>query len=569
MRKIKLYTILSSLLVLLVASSCSVEPDYYSQTVPETFYESQDNVWQRFNRPFTHWRWYVADASERWCMQELGTDEVCQPTRGSDWYDGGQYLRWHYHEYSTEMSNIYNGFYGFAMGVALAWDALEDIDQFVDFEAMGFPEGTKESMLMQQQTLAASFYLDGLDFFGGVPLYLSTREELKGRATAEETFHFIDSLLTTALPKLPKKTELGAKETGTISQATAAALKAKLYFGAKQYIGKDMFADCAQICRDIIGGVYGAYQLEEDWTNVFGFNNDTSTEIIWTCPSDFSGLQTNGGFYDRWFHYNSRVYLGDIDQNGNNGLALIPTLDPKGNPYPYRLGGIYSRFHDKDIRKQPYVYEGNGKYRGIFMVGEQTNPITGKSATGSREYSGQLLNLVDQIAHFKKVGTEYASVDELPSNILTAEENSGVRLIKRSPIPNLDDRTLRFNPDVPIIRLAEMYYMLAECEFRAGNKGEAAKLFNTVRKRYFEGADPDPVTEANLEKYRILDEWQFEFLGEGRRRTDLIRWDAYVTEDWWDHKATNNPEINRFPIPQRIISANNLIEQNPGYGSNH
>ena len=38
----------------------------------------------------------------------------------------------------------------------------------------------------------------------------------------------------------------------------------------------------------------------------------------------------------------------------------------------------------------------------------------------------------------------------------------------------------------------------------------------------------------------MLKEWMQEFLREARRRTDLIRWDAYVTEDWWDHKATND-----------------------------
>lgn len=41
---------------LVAASSCDVEPEFYSQVVPETFYTSQDAVWQRFNRPFTHWR---------------------------------------------------------------------------------------------------------------------------------------------------------------------------------------------------------------------------------------------------------------------------------------------------------------------------------------------------------------------------------------------------------------------------------------------------------------------------------------------------------------------------------
>ena len=93
------------------------------------------------------------------------------------------------------------------MGVALAWDALEDLEN-VDFDALGFEEGTRESMLNQQRTLAASFYLDGLDFFGGVPLYTTTQSEVKGRSTDVETFNFIDSLLKIAVPNLPIKEEL-------------------------------------------------------------------------------------------------------------------------------------------------------------------------------------------------------------------------------------------------------------------------------------------------------------------------------------------------------------------------
>ena len=67
--------------------------------------------------------------------------------------------------------------------------------------------------------------------------------------------------------------------------------------------------------------------------------------------------------------------------------------------------------------------------------------------------------------------------------------------------------------------------MLAECKYRSGYKKEAANLFNEVRKRNFENeVDPDPVTETNIDKYRILDEWMVEFLREQRRRTDLRRW---------------------------------------------
>jgi ragB/susD domain-containing protein len=70
---------------------------------------------------------------------------------------------------------------------------------------------------------------------------------------------------------------------------------------------------------------------------------------------------------------------------------------------------------------------------------------------------------------------------------------------------------------------------------------------------------------ANLDKYRMLKEWLMEFLREGRRRTDLVRWNAYVTEDWWDHKATNNKAYNRYPIHYSNLNANSLLEQNPGY----
>jgi len=66
----------------------------------------------------------------------------------------------------------------------------------------------------------------------------------------------------------------------------------------------------------------------------------------------------------------------------------------------------------------------------------------------------------------------------------------------------------------------------------------------------------------------MLDEWMMEFVGEGRRRTDLVRWDAYVTEDWWDHKATNNKDLNRFPIHYSVLEANQKLVQNPGYGRN-
>ncbi|WP_374166955.1 RagB/SusD family nutrient uptake outer membrane protein [Arcticibacter sp. MXS-1] len=89
---------------------------------------------------------------------------------------------------------------------------------------------------------------------------------------------------------------------------------------------------------------------------------------------------------------------------------------------------------------------------------------------------------------------------------------------------------------------------------------------NTVRKRNFaNGADPNPASAANLDKYRFVDEWSTEFLGEGRRRTDLLRWNMFTTENWWDHQASSSEHLKRFPVPTRAISGNNNLQQNPGY----
>lgn len=564
--------ILGGIACMLTATSCDVEPTFYSQVVPETFYTSQEAVWERFNRPFTHWRWWVAQDRARWELQELGTDEICVPTRGSDWYNGAIYQKFHHHEYTEDMTSIETGWTNFSMGIALAWDAMEDLAQ-VDFESLGFEDGTRESMMNQMNTLAASFYLDGLDFFGGVPLYTTTQSDLLPRSTDLETFNFIDSLLTISMPNLPQKTVLGKQETNTIHQAVAAALKARLYFNAEVYIGKPMYEEAAQICQDIIDGKYGQYALATDWTNIFGWGNENCPEMIWVVPSENAKLETDGAFWGFTVPYNYKDYLGSlIDSGSDNGCCLLPSRDPEGNLYHFNLSNNYEGYNDLDVRKQNYVYESDGKYRGMFIIGELINPLNPSwICTGAREYIGEPLVVRDQIAYFAKVGEgkEYSSVSELQSTIATAEENSGVRPMKRSPRPNQEEYKQKFNPDIPIIRLSEIYYTLAECKMRLGDKQTAAELINTVRKRYFEGGnDPDPVTAANLDKYRMLKEWKLEFLNEGRRRTDLVRWDAYVTEDWWDHKATNNPNLNRFPIHYNIIGANNLLKQNPGYGGN-
>ena len=546
----------------LCAPSCDLDEKFYSEVTPDTFFTSPESTYAVLCRPFTHWKWYIG--ADRWYLQELTTDEMVCPKRGSDWYNSGEYYRLHYHTWSPDDRFVVNTYDGTTGGISRALEAKSDL-QGVDYNAIGLNDAGKADHINQLNAITAYFYMRGLDYFGGMPIYYSVDDDLCARSTARETYAHIETLLKDAIPALSKKTTLGASEDGYIKQAAAAALLAQLYFNAVAYIGEEHFDECAEICRDIIGGVYGTYELDKTWYGPHCFDNNTSPEVIWTVPSENSKVEWNW-YFKYFYHYSSYEYFG-IETAGYNGFMLTPSLDPQGRYYTqWKLGNPYQKFNDKDLRKKPYRYLGSRKYEGMFLVGDQTNPNNpSQQCLGQKEYSGKVINLVDQVARFSEVGTKYNSVAELTSTMADGEENSGVRLVK-APQPNLDDKLLRWNPDCPVIRLSEIYYMLAECELRAGDKKTAAGLINQVRGRNFEGgADPNPVTADNLDEYRMLDEWMIEFLGEGRRRTDLIRWDKFVTESWWDHTPLNDKNKNLFPIPNSAISANNLIEQNPGY----
>lgn len=543
------------------SGSCTnLDEEWYSEVTPSTFYTSKENVYSALYRPFTHARWFVEH--DRWRLQEYTTDVFAITTKGPHWYNGGENERYHYHKWTVNDGWISETWRGATMGVALALDTKQDLEK-LEYTKLGLTKEDKDAHLMQLQTLIAYFYMRALDYFGGMPIFTSNEGKNFPRSTDQETFNHIENLLKEAIPLLmPKKA--GEAEEGSLRQAAAATMLAQLYFNSKAYTGKEMYTECAKICQDIIDGKYGQYQLDNDWFGPHSFSNNLSPEIIWSTPSHNAKLTYNW-FWSQFYHYETYKYL-DIEGGADNGAHLQPSRNPQGQIYTdFKLGKPYEKFNDADLRKKPYVYNGSGKYEGMFLVGPQTNPKTGVSSKGTQEYKGQIINFVDMVATFKKVGSTYPDVASLPSRMSDGEENTGVRLIK-VPQPNLADKTTRWNADNPLIRLAEVYYMLAECKLRAGDKTGAATLINSVRARNFANrVDPDPVTANNLDEYRMLDEWLVEFLGEGRRRTDLIRWDKFVTEKWWDHTPTNNTNLNRFPVPSSAISGNNALQQNPGY----
>lgn len=546
--------------MLLLGACTNLDQEFHDRVTPGTFFKSEKDIKAALYRPFTHARWYLGE--DRWNLQEYTADQFAITTKGRHWYNGGENERFHYHRWTPDDGWIWGTWRGTLMGVALALDAKQDLEK-LDYTKFALTQADKDDHVNQLNTLIALFYLRGLDFFGGLPVFESLEGESLPRNTDKETFAHVEKLLKEAMMKLPKKMA-GDKEEGAFRQAGAAALLARLYFNAEAYIGQPMFAECKKICQDILAKQYGDYSLDPTWYGPHTFKNHESPEIIWSIPSEFNKLEYNW-FFNPFYHYNTTKYL-DVDGGPWNGAHLSPSRKPTGELYAeYKLGSPYEKYNNLDLRKKPYKYLGSGRYEGMFIVGPHLTP-DGDVIVGGEEYKDLPLIFVDQVGRFSEVGPgkRYASAGELPSKMSEGEENTGVRIVK-VPIPNNTDKSLRWGADNPAIRLTEIQYMLAECLMRESDKGGAALLINEVRKRNFEGGvDPDPVTVANLDEYRMLDEWGIEFLAEGRRRTDLIRWKKFTTASWWDH-APSDAHYNRFPVPTQAISGNNNLEQNDGY----
>lgn len=117
---------------------------------------------------------------------------------------------------------------------------------------------------------------------------------------------------------------------------------------------------------------------------------------------------------------------------------------------------------------------------------------------------------------------------------------------------------------IPEIRLAEIYYSLAECKYRSGDKIGAARLLDAVRKRYYKAEDWSKFSyESNISKLtddEFVDELGREFIGERHRRIDLIRWNRFSEGAWWD-KTPDATNQDVFPIPYRALNANPLLKQ--------
>jgi hypothetical protein len=576
MKQYKIY-ITALLLSAGVFNSCTkLDEKVYDRVDAEGFLTRRDDVIRDFLRPFEHGYWSI-QGNDYFAAVENSSDEMGTYNRQGDWQDGGYYQRMHYHTWTTQdgfTNGVWTNLY---QGIVLSTNSLQDMESITDPAKLSVTPEELADFKSELRVLRAWFYLRALDFYRNIEIITDVKNSTQGKpqSTPQETFAFIEKELTESIPGLLTRDKLSNQAMGRWTKAGAASLLARLYLNAKVYTGTEKFVECEAVSRDIISGKYGAYALDTRWDAPFDYTNGmVASEVIYGFPGTLARThwQYDGGMYFNAMTYDAApLYCGFTDfGQANPRFAMQPGRDVDSVEYSFQLGKPFVKFqrYPDDVRLKKYRNLGNSTREGMFLYGYLpfTRTVNGVARPDTvRGNKGPYpLYIRDQVGYFlgAKPGTRIADKE---SNMNHADHNSGIFFLKYPLYPTPDPN--RITSAYAEIRLSEIYYTLAECLYRKGDKPGAAGLLNQVRQRNYPAGSASlyRADGSQLTDQEMLDEWGREFLGENRRRTDLIRWGVFTTGTWWDKKPDADKHTEIFPIGRDILNANPQLKQNPGY----
>jgi starch-binding outer membrane protein, SusD/RagB family len=447
-------------------------------------------------------------------VQEISSDEAVITQKGGDWFDGGEWLIMHRHQFASAGLGGING----------AWtDTYGGIFQCNDLLAGGLDEAGTAQIRM----LRAYFYWRLLDLFGRVKIVTQPGVD-SPQASRADVYNFVESEILAAIPDLPA----GKAAYGRTNKAAAYAILSRLYLNAKVYKGLpdhdvDDLDKAIAAADEVINS--GTYNLAANYANLFAPDNaedkgsdpageKVSDELIWIIPYD-EATGTGMNFAQMTLHYPSQLTFR-LAQQPWNGYSTLEEF--------------YNSYEANDVRRA-----------ANFIVGPQVD-INGSPildlAFDKADPDGAEINYTPQI-------------NELAPN---GSRQAGARLGKFSfkigQNPDMDN-------DYPVVRYAEVLLNKAEALARKNGFGDgtALTLVNEIRDR----ADATPL--GALTEGVLLAERGRELFQEGLRRTDLIRFGAWGNA-WWEKPAHSDAHKVLFPIPfQQIQAALGSLTQNPGY----
>ncbi|HCV80188.1 MAG: RagB/SusD family nutrient uptake outer membrane protein [Zunongwangia sp.] len=524
-----------------IVGCTDLDESLYSEVSKSNFYNSKLEIIQATLRPFTHMQAWLAFTGQNgyYYHNELSADQVAWPQKGRHAYDNGDHIRQHYHTWTTEESRLLEAWSLMWTGLGYVNAAIEDIEQ-VDPEAANITQEELESFIAESKVLRAYHYMKIMDMWGNVPIVTEIAKPGSDLNPAtqsrEEVFAFIEQEL---LDNVEKLQPLSPQLLGRVSKAVGYAMLSEFYLNAEVWSGEARWADCIKYSDKVINGeggsLTGTMMLDQDPLGPYNNTNEDSPENIFQFPfsrqNDFGYNWT--AFYAGFDNMKDAL---DVTYAGWNAFVVIPSA--------------FDAYKENDIRKQEW-----------FLFGPQYEYGTTEPILGTEEYRNQPLIYVNNIRRNTEGQTGQGSMTD-------GEENSGARFHKYRSGVQKDENYLE--NDFVIYRLTEMYFNKAEALMRQNGGGatsEAVSLINESKSRYFTKEDwPNEMyTTANFTLNELLVERGREFIFEGKRRTDLIRFDRFTTGSWWDKTPDGDDHTELYPIPYRQVQTNPNIEQNPGY----
>lgn len=533
-----------------------------------------------------------------WYLNEFSADQIAwRSWNGGAWgYDEAQKFVLSTHTWTSESVIVRQAWEHAWETIGLCNTLINDL-QNINPGAIGITEKQLKSYIAEVRTMRAWAYYNNFELWGGaLPLNVSVGGEIPGSADVDfdkgcdVIWQFIVDELDACYADM--MVEDGSNATrNRLNQGVNRMLKMRMLLNSEVFTGTNRYADCATLCQEILDGKYGAYDLANDYRDIYSVNNTTCPEVVFAFSME-AGRMTNNNRNTPGLPYNYDEIFGfSCEQGGWNCICLAPSKDNSGTIVPYagttgaksfvfdygdKLGAPYDRMNDKDIRKQPFYCDATGNWQGMFLIGEQKNYLTGETVLADADLQDKPLIYVDQVGTFQNLGRNLETV----MSPRWGETNSGYRIIRYPIYPSSAGLDWR-DADQVEFRLTEVVYTLAECKLRAGDSGGAKELVNRVRTRYYKDADkseldkPGPGFSA-FDADWMLSEWGLEYLDEGRRRrTDLRRFDKFTQGQWWFFGRTSETDrelpakrdrrYEWYPLPQVALMVNPGLVQNPNY----
>lgn len=534
-----------------------------------------------------------------WYLQEFPADQVTWRTWNGGLWGWDEALKFvlSSQSWTAESTIIRQAWENAWTTIGLCNTLITDLNH-VNPSSVRMTQESLNSYVAEVRTLRAWAYYTIYEIWGGaLPLNISSGADIPGSVDPDfdtgckKIFDFIVTELDESVNDLKKETG-DNKTRNRMNQAANRMIKMRLLLNAQVFIKENRYQECAELCQEILDGKYGTYSIAPDYRDIYSIDNNKCEEVVMALAMEVGQVNTGWMRNMPYLPYNCWDYFGGTySQSGWNCVCLTPSWDNTGTvqafggtdhpksfltDYGDKLGAVYERFSDKDIRKKNYVYDSaKGNYEGMFLKGAiKANYGKGAALKADADRDKQDLVYVDQLGTFLNKGRNLEPV----MSPRWGETNSGVRLIKYPIYPESVGIDFQDIDEVEF-RLSEVVYTLAECKMRAGDIEGAKKLVFSVKKRYFKDesalSQPGPgFDEFNLDW--MLSEWGLEFLSEGRRRrTDLRRFDKFTQGQWWffgratddgvTYPAKRDRKYEWYPLPASAIMVNPALVQNPNY----